>query len=75
MRGRQLTKQKKNLKLNGINFNLKLKALKRFINLYWYSSPPTNLISIIDILKWGVGFIPCSVFSQIEKDDDLAKNI
>jgi len=31
-----------------------------------------KLLSIINIPKWGVGFIPCSAFSRIEKDDDLA---
>jgi len=34
-----------------------------------------KLIGIIDILMWGVGFIPRNVFSWIEKDDDLAKTI
>ncbi len=34
-----------------------------------------KLLSIISILKWSVGFIPRSAFSQIEKDDDLVENI
>ncbi len=32
-----------------------------------------KLLNFIRILAWGVRFITCSVFSQIEKDDDLVE--
>ncbi len=34
-----------------------------------------KLLKFICILAWGVRFIPCNVFTQIEKDDDLVEII
>jgi hypothetical protein len=34
-----------------------------------------KLLGVINIPKWGVGFIPHNAFSRIEKDDDLVEII
>jgi hypothetical protein len=44
-------------------------------NLLEVDQPLTKLLHIIDIPIWGLGFIPCNVFSQIENDDDLVEII
>ncbi len=47
-------------KANGIDFNLKFKALKRFIDLYWQGSLLTNYCVSLAYLSgvWGSSLVP-----------------
>jgi hypothetical protein len=63
MKIRQFIKRKIKLKVSEIDFKLKCNASRRF----------NKLLHVIGIPMWGVGSIPCNVFSWIEKDDDLLK--
>ncbi len=61
------------MKSSGIDF--KFKCLQEVQQSLLIRLSFDKLLHILDIPLWRVGFIPCNIFSQIEKDDDLVKTI
>jgi len=75
MRRRQLIQRKKEAKNEWDQFQLEAQGLEQVRQPLLVKFTSNKLLGIINIPKWNVGFIPCNVFSQIEKDDDLVENI